>query len=106
MPSEPRAGRAAHRRRRGASRLQGPRWTSAPLHKPVGREWTLALALALALALSGLLAASGELTEAQDANARMVSEVRAVLADPGRVADDRQYALEQIESIVLAGGAS
>lgn len=77
---------------------------SAPLHKPVGREWTLALALALAL--SGLLAASGELTEAQDANARMVSEVRAVLADPGRVADDRQYALEQIESIVLAGGAS
>ena len=52
-----------------------------------------------------LLALVGELAEAssapdQDADARMVGEVRAVLAAFDWEQDDRQYALEAIERIV------
>ena len=45
-----------------------------------------------------------DLDEDLDANARIVAAFRAVLADVGRVANDRQYAIEQLERILLTGG--
>lgn len=58
--------------------------------------------LGMALAVVDELAITGPVP-GQDADARMVGEVRAVLAAFDWEHDDRQYALEAIERIVLAG---
>jgi hypothetical protein len=72
---------------------------SAPLGSPPGREWMLRLASVV----SDLLAVLDDPGQAEDT--LRVAGIRALLADFDWELDDRQYALERIEMIVEGGQA-